>query len=685
MSGSFSGSIRSGNYKLRVDWSASQNVANNTSKITCVMYLVQASSWSINIASRTNNSTSIAGTAHSWTSPALNNSGGKTTKLATVTSGNIAHNADGSKSVTISATFRIQATISGTRYETITASQTVTLNTIPRATQPTVSASSVNMGSAVTINTPRASSSFTHDLAYQFAGSSWTSIATGVGTSYSWTVPDLASRIPNATSGTVTVRCITKNGSTTIGTKTVLLTAKVPTSVVPTISSVATSEATSGLAAQFGAFIQSKSTIKTTITAAGAKGSTIKKYSTTFAGKTYTGSTWTSSAVASSGTLNLVTTVTDSRGRTAKKTTSITVLAYTKPNVTEFTVRRKNDQGLADSNGIYASFAYAYAVASLGGKNTAAMKITYKRSTETAWSEPILTGTSLNGSGVVLSSTTFSTDYQYDFRIQVTDWFGATSTYTAVLPSAQVLMDFNASGKGMAIGKVSELAEGLEIAMPTEFSNAETPKDAKIIAANTDLDTLLTPGFYVFSGPNSSTIANLPIGGVASGSVQVIREGESTQVRQVVTRCSASAREIWERLYYSSKWQPWACIYKGEGRVLWSGVYYMGANQTAPLSQKVSEQPTGIVLVFSRYSSGTGQNYHFNHFFVHKAFVEAHPGAGSQFLMSTDGSLSVVASKYVYIHDDSIAGNANNEESGTASSGITYNNAGFVLRYVIGV
>lgn len=685
MSGSFSGSIRSGNYKLRVDWSASQNVTNNTSKITAVMYLVQASSWSLGIASRSNNSTSIAGTSYSWTSPAINNSGGKTTKLATVTSGNITHNADGTKSVTITATFRIGATISGTYYESITASDTITLNTIPRATQPTVSASSVNMGSAVTISTPRASSSFTHDLAYQFAGSSWTSIATGVGTSYSWTVPDLASRIPNATSGTVTVRCITKNGSTTIGTKTVLLTAKVPTSVVPTISSVTTAEATSGLAAQFGAFIQSKSTIKTTINAAGAKGSTIKKYNTTFAGKTYTGSTWTSPAVASSGTLNLVTTVTDSRGRTAKKTTAITVLAYTKPNVTEFTVRRNNDQGQADSNGLYASFAYAYAVASLGSKNTAAMKIIYKRSTATTWSEPILTGTSLNGSGVVLSSTTFSTDYQYDFRIQVTDWFGATSTYTAVLPSAQVLMDFNASGKGMAIGKVSELPEGLEVAMPTKFSNAETPKDAKALAANTDLDTLLTPGFYVFSGPNSSTIANLPIGGSASGSVHVTREGESTQVRQVVTRCSASAREIWERLYYSSKWQPWACIYKGEGRVLWDGVYYMSANQTATLSQKVSEQPTGIVLVFSRYSSGTAQNYHFNHFFVHKAFVAAHPGVGSQFLMSTDGSLSVVASKYVYIHDDSIAGNANNEESGTAASGITYNNAGFVLRYVIGV
>ena len=590
LSGSFSGSIRSGNYKLRVDWSATQNVTNNTSKITCTMYLVQASSWSLNIASRTGNTTSIAGTSHSWTSPAINNSGGKTTKLGSVTSGNITHNADGSKSVTISATFKIQATISGTRYETITASDTVTLNTIPRATQPTVSSSSVNMGSIVTISTPRASSSFTHDLSYKFAGSSWYSIATGVGNLMGWTVPDLASRIPNATSGTVTIRCITKSGGTSIGTKTVLLTAKVPTSVVPTISSVTATEATSGLAAQFGAFIQGKSKIAAKITAAGAKGSTIKKYSTTFSGTTYTGASWTSPTVSKSGTLSLVTTVTDSRGRTAKKTTNITVLAYKKPFVTEFEVRRVNDDGLADHNGAKASVAYDYSVASLGGKNTAAMAISYKRSTATTWSDPVATGSDLEGSGVRLLSGTFSTDYQYDWRITVTDWFGSSSTYTTVMPSGAVILDLKADGKGIGVGKTSE-KEGVEIAWPTTFSN---------------------------------------------------------------------------------------------NRVLWSGSSDMSTGQTATLSSKVSEQTNGIVLVFSRYSSSTTQNYHFNHFFVHKSFVAAHPGAGSQFLMTTDGSLSVIATKYLYINDGSITGNANNGESGTAN-GITYNNAGFVLRYVIGV
>ena len=170
LSGSFSGSILSGNYKLRVDWSATQNISNNTSKITATMYLVQASSWGLGITTRDNNTTTINGVSYTWASPAISNGGGKTTKLATVTSGNITHDADGTKSVTISSTFQLNATISGTYRGTITASATITLNTIPRATTPSLSATSADMGATVTISMPRASGSFTHDLAYSFEG-----------------------------------------------------------------------------------------------------------------------------------------------------------------------------------------------------------------------------------------------------------------------------------------------------------------------------------------------------------------------------------------------------------------------------------------------------------------------------------------------------------------------------------
>lgn len=462
LSGSFSGSILSGNYKLRVDWSASQNVSGNTSKITCVMYLVQASSWSLNIASRSDNKTTINGTAYSWTSPAISNSGGKTTKLATVTSGNIAHNADGTKSVTISATFEINATISGTYRDTITASATITLNTIPRATQHTLSASSADMGAAVTISMPRASSNFTHDLAYSFNGGSYVSIATGRGTSHSWTVPDVASQIPKATSGKMTVRCITKNGSTTIGTKYAYLTAKVPASVVPTVGTVTLAEATTGLAAQFGAYIQNKSTVKATIAASGAKGSTITTYQTTLLGKTYTGNSWTSGVLSSSGGIKLVTKVKDSRGRwSAAKTTTISVLAYDTPQIQELRAFRVDSSGASDEQGENLRLDYRYSVTSLGSKNTARAVIEYKTSTATSWTT-LTTNTALSAYTSIKPATpTFSTDYQYDIRLTVTDWFGATRSYMATLPSGAVILDLLANGKGIAFGKTAE-QEGID-------------------------------------------------------------------------------------------------------------------------------------------------------------------------------------------------------------------------------
>ena len=145
------------------------------------------------------------------------------------------------KDVTITASWSRNST-SGTRpgwlpYTTeITASIKVTLPVIAGASKPTVSASSVTMGNEVTITTNRNSTSLTHDLTYSFGGSTGT-IATGVGDSYPWKVPDLVSKIPNQKSGTCTITCTTKSGSTAIGTSTVDITLNIPATSAPTTSS----------------------------------------------------------------------------------------------------------------------------------------------------------------------------------------------------------------------------------------------------------------------------------------------------------------------------------------------------------------------------------------------------------------------------------------------------------------
>ena len=363
----------------------------------------------------------------------------------------VAHRADGTGSVKARTSLA-----TGISAGTVTKSASLTLDTIPRTTTPTVSASSVNMGGSITINTPRASSSFTHNLAYKFAGSDYVSIATGVGTSYTWTVPDLASKIPSATSGTVTVRCITKSGSTTIGTKYVTFTAKVPSSVIPTVSAVTHSEATSGLAAQFGAYIRNKSKLAVKITGAGAKGSTIKAYEATLNGKSYSAASFTSSVLTSYGTLTLKVRVKDSRGRwSAYKSVSITVLNYTPSKITSFSAYRCDAAGNADDEGQYMAVKYAYSVTSLGSKNTASMAIKYKRSDETNYTN-LVTNTALSANTTAKPGVVLSLDYGYDLQMTLTDWFGAKATANAEIPTAVVIMDIKANGLGISFGKVAE-------------------------------------------------------------------------------------------------------------------------------------------------------------------------------------------------------------------------------------
>lgn len=364
------------------------------------------------------------------------------------------HKADGKGSVKV-RTYMDTGISAGV----IEKSDSLTLTTIPRATTPDLSASSVNMGSNVTIDLPRASSSFTHDLAYKVSGeSTWNSIKTGATTSYTWATPDLATKVPNSASLGITLRVITKNGSTSIGTKTVSMTLKVPTSVKPTVSSLTAVEATSGLAAQFGVFVQNKSALKVSYTAAGAKGSTIKERKATITGLagTFTAASFTTGILPKSGTLTITVQVKDSRGRWSDaKTLNVTVLAYSKPKIQALKAYRCTAAGTPAEDGTYIAVEYRYSITSLGGKNTAAMTLSSKRSIDTDYTQ-LTSSVSTAAAATFVSTTVHSADYSYDVRMSVEDWFGETTTADTEAPSAAVILDIKANGKGLAIGKTSE-------------------------------------------------------------------------------------------------------------------------------------------------------------------------------------------------------------------------------------
>ena len=384
----------------------------------------------------------------------------------------IAHNADGTCSVSKSGSFTCTAGSSQYSLSSGSASVTVAPATIPRATTPTVSSSSVNMGSAVTISTPRASSSFTHTLTYSF-GSSSGQIAANVTTSYSWTPPlTLANQVPSATSGTCTITCKTYNGSTLIGTKTVSLTLVVPSSVVPTIGSVTLSEGSSSVPSSWGVYVQNRSKLHVVTTASGAYSSTIKSYKITgIDGNTYNSSNFVSNTLTQNGNKTITVTVTDSRGRTATTTTTYTCLYYANPSISSASAVRCLSDGTASEEGTYLKYTFKANVSPVSNKNTHTYKIGYKVSGASSYTYVTISNNtySLDKTNVVLSGVTFSADSAYDIEFYVGDYYSATTT-TRNISTAFALMNFRSTGKGMAVGKVSE-RDAFEVGVNAFFHN----------------------------------------------------------------------------------------------------------------------------------------------------------------------------------------------------------------------
>lgn len=461
-SGTIQQAIRTG-YRLQIAWTVdSQSVANNTSTVTAKVQLVSTgSSYTINSSASKSGSLTINGTKYTYTfTAALSGNETKTLFKKTVT---IAHSADGTKACAFSAVAGINVTLSGTYYGDVPASGSGTFDTIARASSiaSVTSSVSVNGTNTCAVSITRASSSFTHTVVFSFG--SYSKTTTVVDTSTSYAIPtSWINAIPNATSGTAKVTVTTYSGSTKIGSAVSKnFTVTVPASVVPTITSVAVADTTTNQAT-FGNMVQGKSKAKLTITAAGASSSTIKAYKTVFEGKTYTGAAPTTSAITGSGSVKATITVTDSRGRTASTTKTWTVTAYTAPKIISFQGFRCLADGTENYDGTYLNAKVNFSISSLNSKNKAAYTIEYRLKNAEDWTALTSGAVYALNENIVSASSFMGIDSSFDVRLRVEDSFSTVQSVIEI-PTAFTLLDFNASGHGLAFGKVSELENGLEI------------------------------------------------------------------------------------------------------------------------------------------------------------------------------------------------------------------------------
>lgn len=352
------------------------------------------------------------------------------------------------------------------------------LSTIPRASS--ISEISGNtFGSSVTVSISRASGSFYHTVIYERPDGNQFTVGTSIGTSCTFT-PSISDSnyVTNSAAGTAKIIVHTYSGDTYIGTVSSAFTVYVPSSVVPTISSVSLSEAVPGLKSQFNGYVQSKSKVSVRVSASGTYGSTIKSYSVAINGANYTGSIFTTDFLATSGNNSCTVTVTDTRNRTATKTVSFSVIPYYAPVIGTFTVSRCGFDGTANDEGNCAKCVVSADIASANNKNTKSFKIMYKKVAATSWDTLTLSNNqySLNTTQVIEN---IGTESEYNFKVVATDYF-SSAEYSHNLSTSYTLLDFNKTGKGMAIGKVST-QNAFEVNMDTHFTGEVTINKKSIL------------------------------------------------------------------------------------------------------------------------------------------------------------------------------------------------------------
>lgn len=458
----------------QLTWSATQSTENNTSTISWTLSAQgYTGGW---VAERTLYVTIDGSTVYSKSDRVERKVG--TIKTGTKT---ITHNSNGSRSFTIT----LGAAVYGTSVN-CKGSGTFALDTIGRASALNVSGGT--LGVAQTITADRKVSSFTHTLTWECGSYSGTIATQSTATSWSFTPPlELANTATQLFPAYAFFTLTTYNGSTVVGTSDKTVAMKIPTSMKPTCAVDITDP--TGYSATYGGYVQGKSKMRVTVSATPAYGSPIESYSVIANGNTYSDNPATTGVITTSGTNTIIGKATDKRNRTGSITTTVNVIAYSNPSIS-FSLQRCTSDGTEDMTGSYCKVTYKAQITSLSNKNTKALKLQYKKSSETAYTSVNITMSEYTQE----SSTIFAADdgETYNVKMTISDAFGSVTT-TSDLSTGFAIMHISSSGKGLAIGKISQ-SDKFEVGMDAHFDKGFTEDIPNI--ANSDCNTIVASGHY---------------------------------------------------------------------------------------------------------------------------------------------------------------------------------------------
>lgn len=613
--------------------------------------------YSLYVGARTGNTVSINGVSYTYNSPAISTSSATTITLGTVTSNAIAHNTDGTKSIAISGSYKINVTVSGTSYSTLSASETVALDSIPRMGTITA-APNFNDEENPTITYTNPAGNAVESLQ---ACIGWTGAAdiayrdvSKTGTSYTFNLTTAErTKIRNACTdaNSMSLKFYLK---TVIGgeiyysrlAKTVTIInanpGLSPTAVEDVNASTDGGDGNGNITATGSniRWIKGISDVRYSFGASANKGATIKSYKVECGSKSAT----TASGVlydVDSGTVKF--TVTDSRGNTTTQTLTRTLVNYVKPTC-NLSASIALDTGETAKATLKISGNCFNGQIKAGTANTISVWYRYKEESGSygAWTEvtPTLSGNTYSLTYAVPTALNYRNNFTFQARVQDNLYLAYGDYITSGTVTVNTLPVF-------------------------DWGKSDFNFNVPVTANHSDVG---------FAHTHTVTGNSIAFGIGASG----INRGiyDRTYNKWIVYTDNTNT-------YIGDANNTYTI---GKNNVLWSGSQWMMEAHTVNLSQAVSKQMNGIVLVFSRFDTATNAalDDNFNYHFIPKQMITLQNNKGSVFNMAAS-SENCRATKYLYISDTSIKGHAHNTASGTGTTGAKYENAKFVLRYVIGV
>lgn len=435
------GSTSSSYIKPRLVWTATPDVASNSS-------LVKVELWAQNTS---NGSGYVDGTG-TWQIMIGDQWSGKMSQYVKLQAGagwvkviewsrTVPHESDGTKTIKIQATGGISAS---SQWSSTKAGIQVDLDRIYKtgSTATATSLIAVDGSAAVTVTINAGFTGAYHKVTWTFGSRSHT--VTGATTSASYVIPTLwLDQIPTATSGTGSVMvttyadaaCTQQVGSAV----SMSFTATVPAYMIPTLNSgwASVSPDNSGTNVPSGVYVVGYSKARATIDGSklsASPGTYIAAYRIEYAGKSY-GSPYTTPVITTAGTNSVRVVARDARGRENAQSFSFTAYGYANPTLSGVSVYRSNSGGTAVDNGGYAAVKATANVTSLGGVNTYTLTAKIKTAGGSYGAAHALT------SGQLMTLAGLSATESYYVRIDLSDRMGNSTFVEVLIPAGSVQIE----------------------------------------------------------------------------------------------------------------------------------------------------------------------------------------------------------------------------------------------------